>query len=238
MIRYIFTFADGSRADFQVDELSSLPPPPRSSEGLPRWMDLDAHRCQHCPMPRGQCTVCPAIEAVYPIIQSFDLRVSSDSCELTVVQNDVTHQAHTSIQNAVRSLIGLQLALSACPTMSRLRPMARFHVPLSDGDQTLFRVFGMHMLRQYLRHAQGESPDWSLASLQALYTDIHDVNRQLADRIRAATHKDATVNGLVILDAFAHEVEYNIETNLKELAPYFAASDAASACMQAVRNPR
>ena len=227
MIRYSFAFADGNRASFQVDELTPAAQPLRCSEGLPAWMDLDAHRCQHCPLPCGKCTVCPAIEAVFPTIQSFDQRVSSDTCDLTVEQNDVTHQAHTSIQNAVRSLIGLQLALSACPTMSKLRPMARFHVPLSDGDQTLFRVFGMHMLRQYLRQAKGEAPDWSLADLQALYADIHDVNRQLADRIRAASHKDAAVNGLVILDAFAHEVEYNIETNLEQLAPYFATSEVS-----------
>ena len=222
MICYRFAFADGCRAEFQVDELAPAAPPLRSSEGMPVWMDLDAHRCPHCPLPSNQRVICPAMDAIIPTIKSFDRCVSFDMCDLTVEQNGVTHQAHTSIQNAVRALIGLQLALSACPTLSKLRPMARFHIPLSDANETVFRVFGMYMLQQYLRQAGGETPDWSLARLQALYHDIHTVNNHLAERIRAASHKDAAVNGVVILDTFAYEVEYNIQTRLEQLAPCFA----------------
>lgn len=223
MIRYSFAFADGSRADFQVDELAPAAQTLRSSEGLPTWMDLDVHRCPHCPLPCKKRLVCPAMEAIVPTIECFGQRVSSDVCDLTVEQNVVTHQAHTSIQNAARSLIGLQLALSGCPTMRKLRPMARFHIPLSDADHTLFRVFGMHMLRQYLHKGKGNAPDWGLANLQALYQDIHHVNNWLAARLRDASQKDAAVNGLVILDALAHEVEHSIQTHLEQLAPYFAA---------------
>ena len=225
MIHYTFDFADGSRAEFTVDEKAPVPPVPCNPEGLPSWMSLDIHRCPHCPHTRSRQMVCPAVEAILPTIKSFDLRVSSDTCDLTVEQNGITHRAHTSIQNAARSLIGLQLALSACPTMRKLRPLARFHMPLAEGDETIFRVFGMHMLRQYFRHTRGEPPDWTLTGLQALYQDIHELNRCLARRIREATHKDATVNGLVILDAFAHEVDYNIETNLGQLAPYFECAE-------------
>lgn len=226
MVHYTFEFSDGSRAEFSVDEKAAVPPALRSPEGLPAWMSLDTHRCPHCPLTRSRQMVCPAIDAIFPTIKSLDLRVSSDTCNLTVEQNDVTHHARTSIQNAARSLIGLQLALSACPTMRRLRPLARFHMPLAGADETIFRVFGMHMLLQFLRRTKGKSPDWTLRGLQALYQDIHAVNRCLAQRIRAATRKDATINGLVILDAVAHEVDYSIETNLERLAPHFEASEA------------
>ena len=227
MIRYSFAFANGCHADFEVDEQAPSAPTPRSSEGQPDWMDLDTHRCAHCPFPRGKRVVCPAFDAIFPAVKTFDRCVSCETCDLTVDQNGVTHQAHTTAQNAVRSLIGLQLALSGCPTMNRLRPMARFHVPLSDADQTVFRVFGMHMLKQYLRQARGETPDWTLAGLQALYSDIHNVNGRLATRIRAASHEDASVNGLVILDALAHAVEHNIQTHLERLAPCFAPLDVS-----------
>lgn len=226
MIRYSFAFADGSNADFCVNEKAPVVPTPCGSEELPAWMDLDKYRCPHCPLTRSKHMACPAFESMLLTIKSFGHRVSCDPCDLTVEQNGVTHKAHTSIQNAARSLIGLQLALSACPTMRRLRPLALFHRPLANTDETIFRVFGMHMLKQYFRHAKGEPADWSLVELQALYRDIHHVNRQLAKRIRAASHRDAAVNSLVILDAFAHEVEYNIETKLGQLAPYFASSEA------------
>jgi len=227
MIRYCFTFADGSRAAFEVDEDLLPARMPRNSEGLPEYMDLDAHRCPHCPMPRGMRTVCPAFDAILPTIKTFDQRGSNETCDLTVEQSGVTHQTRTSVQNAVRSLIGLQLALSGCPTMSRLRPMARFHMPFSDADQTLFRVFGMYMLKQYLRHVRGETPDWNLADLQAFYQDIHHVNQHLAARIRAATQKDAMVNGLVILDVLAHAVQRDLQSHLERLAPRFETLFAA-----------
>lgn len=221
MICYRFSFADGNRTEFQVDEAATTAQPPGSSEGMPAWLNLDTHRCPHCPLPRSHCTACPAMEAIAPTIRSFDRRASTDTCDLTVEQNGVTHQAHAPLQHAVRALIGLQLALSACPTLCKLRPMARFHVPLSGVDETVFRVFGMYMLQQYLLQARGETPDWSLGNLQALYRDIHTVNNRLAARIRAASHADATVNGVVILDALAHTVEHNIHTRLERLAPWF-----------------
>jgi len=115
MIRYSFAFADGSRADFQVDELAPAAQTLRSSEGLPSWMDLDMHRCPHCPLPCKKRLACPAMEAIVPTIECFGQRISSDTCDLMVEQKSVTHQAHTSIQNAARSLIGLQLACRAAP---------------------------------------------------------------------------------------------------------------------------
>jgi hypothetical protein len=221
MIRYAFTFADGTRAVFEVDENTPPSRTPRSSEGLPACMDMDTHRCSACPMPKRARLVCPAFDAILPTIQAFDRRGSSETCELTVQQNGVTHLMSTSVQNAVRSLIGLQLALSGCPVMSRLRPMAQFHIPLSDADQTLFRVFGMYMLKQYLRLIKGGTPDWSLAQLQAFYDDVHLVNQQLAARIRAATQQDAVVNGLVILDVLGRAVQRDIQSHLERLAPRF-----------------
>lgn len=222
MIHYRFAFADGSQTGFQVDEHAPTAQPLRSSEGLPVWMNLDRHRCPHCPLPANQGVVCPAMEAILSTIKSFDRHASTDACDLTVTHDSVTYQTHTVVQNAVRALIGLQLALSACPTLSQLRPLARFHAPLSDADETLFRVFGMYMLEQLLRQTEGQPPDWKLAGLQALYQDIHTVNKQLAERIRDASHKDATVNGVVILDALANVVESSIQNGLKRLAPYFA----------------
>ena len=222
MIHYRFVFADGSRAEFEVDDEAATAPPLRRSEGLPAWMHLDKYRCPHCPLPDGPGVACPAMDALFSTIQAFEQHASTEACELTVEHNGVTFQARTPLQNAVRALLGLQLALSACPTLSRLRPMARFHAPLSGPDETLFRVFGMYLVDQLFRQKRGQTPDWSLAGLQAIYQDIHTVNDRLADRIRDATQKDATVNGVVILDALAHVVEWNIQNGLERLAPYFA----------------
>jgi hypothetical protein len=131
---------------------------------------------------------------------------------------------HTlSTQSAVRSLIGLLMALSACPVMQKLRPMARHHLPFGDQAHTMFRYVGMYLIAQYLRARRGDAPDWNMAGLLTLFSQLHQVNRHLADRIRAASEADATVNSLIFLDTFATSAEIDVEECLVDLEPHFAA---------------
>ena len=130
-------------------------------------------------------------------------------------------EAAASTQQAVRSLVGLLLALSRCPVMENLRPMAHFHLPFADMEHTQFRALGMYLIAQYLRNGMGLNPDWTLDGLLELYQNLQVVNRKLADRVRAASERDATVNGLIILDALAQSVELGINQNLKKLRPLF-----------------
>tara|TARA_B100000686_G_scaffold86198_1_gene93073 strand:- start:90 stop:251 length:162 start_codon:yes stop_codon:yes gene_type:complete len=38
---------------------------------------------------------------------------------------------HTTMTEAVSSLLGIYMVTSGCPVMDKLRPMVRFHLPLA-----------------------------------------------------------------------------------------------------------
>jgi hypothetical protein len=80
----------------------------------------------------------------------------------------------------------------------------------------------MHLVAQYLRWIDGRTPDWELKELLQLFRDLHRTNIRLADRIRAASKEDATVNSLVILDALADAAELTVEKGLGRLRPVFS----------------
>jgi len=203
-----------------VDETRGSTPP--APEAPPAWTWLEAFRCDHCPLPEDQA-LCPAALALLPVVEAFGHRVSFESLRCQVQLGEVTVEAEVPTQDAVRSLVGLLLALSDCPTMSRLEPMAYFHLPFASHEHTVFRVFGAYLIAQHLRHTQGLEPDWELEGLRRLYSDLHKVNVRLAERLRVASKGDANVNSLVMLDTLAHAVDTGFARNLERLRPLFSA---------------
>lgn len=222
MIRYTFIFDNDTRFLFEIDEED--PPASRPSpEQIPPWMELSRFRCDICSIPRNSRQDCPAARALWPVVRAFDLHLSHEMVQLLVEREETTLQAHVSTQHAIRSMVGLLLPLSDCPVMRRLRPMTNFHLPLADRDHTAFRFMGMHLIAQYIRKIDGKKPDWDMLGLLDLLAKLREVNAKLAQRLRAATTEDATVNALIILDSMADSVELSLEVSLKRLRPMFEA---------------
>jgi len=55
----------------------------------------------------------------------------------------------TPLHVALSSLIGLYMATGGCPVMERLKPMARFHLPFADEEETMFRAMSAYLLDHY-----------------------------------------------------------------------------------------
>lgn len=220
MIEYSFIFDEDTTVDFRVEENSDT----SAEDGfdhVPTWMELERFRCEHCAIPPDSRRTCPAALAINPVVKIFSERISHETVQVVVRYQDIKLESVTTIQRAVRSLVGLLLALSACPVLMKLRPMASFHLPFGEKEQTVFRTVGMFFIAQYLRGLEGLESRWDLDELRGLYQQIHRTNTRLADRLREASSKDAAINGLIILDAFGQDVEMNIETNLKKMKPLF-----------------
>ena len=220
MIKYIFEYEDGARIKYELNKSAYFPAEEDNEPSAP-WMNLDEFRCDVCTLDSSSHKNCPSALAVWPVLREFNDRVSHEPVKVVVDLGDVKINAVTSTQQAVRSLVGLALALSRCPVMEKLRPMAHFHLPFGSREHTQFRALGMYFIGQYMRSSEGLSADWSLDGLSDLYKDVQHANRKLAARIRAASKKDATVNGLIILDALAQSVELGISQHLKKLKPVF-----------------
>lgn len=222
MIRYTFDFGGGDSAAFQVEEGDLPAGGKRKGDRVPAWAELERFRCSHCPLPVEMEKGCPTALSLLPVIEAFRNRISYERVAVEVEAGELNIRSTTSAQVAIRSLVGLLMALSDCPIMMKLRPMAHFHVPFGGRENTVFRVVGMYLLAQYLRRRDGLDADWDLSGLSDLYRKLHVINDRMADRVRAASKEDATLNSLIILDAFAHAVEQDLKTHLAKWAPMFA----------------
>jgi len=221
-IRYTFTFDGEEPLAFDVTHGEEAPSSVGIENDPPPWALLDHCRCSHCSLPPGKGKTCPAVMSILPVTRTFGERVSFEEVTVCVEMDGKETSSRTSLQEAVRSLIGLMMALSSCPAMMMLRPMAYFHLPLGNPKDTSFRVLGMYLLGQYIRKQQGLSPDWDLKGLTGIFERIHDTNERIAERLQSAATKDATVNSLVILDIFVHSVGRDLNADLKRWEKLFS----------------
>jgi hypothetical protein len=128
----------------------------------------------------------------------------------------------TVAQQAMRSLMGLLMATSGCPHTAYFKPMARYHLPMSSGQETLYRAAAMYQLAQYFISKAGGTADYTLEGLRAIYRKVEVLNAHMADRIREVIHQDAAVNAIVVLDVFAKNAFVELDDQLGQLEPLFA----------------
>ncbi|PNU19363.1 hypothetical protein C2E25_12805 [Geothermobacter hydrogeniphilus] len=193
----------------------------RPRQDPPEWAALGFHQCPHCPLQTTQIPFCPAAAAISPLVDCCSDLVSHEQLVLEVVTPERTIRGSITAQKALGSLMGLLLAVSGCPRTAWFKPMARFHLPLANEHETLYRAVSMYLLGQYFRSRAGKDADLNLEGLYTIYTDLRIVNRQLANRLHRIVNQDSTLNALVILDILARQVPVGIEEELDSLRPLF-----------------
>jgi hypothetical protein len=206
---------------------------PRAEVAAPAWARLGFHQCPHCPLTADQSPLCPFAQGLAGFVERFDAFRSFDKATIEIVTEVRTVVATKPLQQGMASLVGLIGATSGCPHLAFYRPMARFHLPFARDDETLYRVFSMYLLGRYLADDATASGPRAMDGLIALTSAAIDVNRGMAERVRAALTKDVVVNAVVILDMFAQAVPYVIEDGLDELRVMFGlgGTDDAAAKM-------
>lgn len=209
---YRFTFADGRDLVLELGFDESMRLQQREAAD---WTRLDFHRCSHCPLADDQ-THCPFATGLAPFLAPFDNLDSFERVQVVVKSPQRVVAAERSVQHGLASLIGLIGGTSGCPRLDFFRPMARFHLPFASEQETLVRAFSMHLLEDWI-----SGRPLSLEDLAADYEGAALVNRAMADRIRASFRRDAVVNALVSLDAYAQAVPFVIEEKLAELSFIF-----------------
>ncbi len=188
---------------------------------LPKWTALDFHKCPNCPLHSGSHPRCPLATQLVPLV-NYGNRIASHAAVHVEVRTEArTITKDTTAQVALSSLMGLITATSGCPHARFLRPMARFHLPFSDGSETLYRVVSMYLLAQYFHAQSGGAPDLELKGLEERYKDIHSVNLYLARRLRAISEEDSAVNALTKLDSYSVLLPRKIKASLQDIAHLF-----------------
>lgn len=226
VITYTFQVGGGGSEVFRIciDPIRLEMRNPVSHE-VPHWTALDFHRCGNCPLKSDRHPRCPLAVRIAQIVDRFrDVR-SFDEMFVEVTMEERTVSRATSAQKGLSSLMGLICAVSGCPLTGFLKPMARFHLPLANQQETIFRAVSMYLLAQYFKAKHGKQADFSLEGLVRNYHELQTMNIAMSERIRAGSSMDATVNAMVILDTFAKALPFAVEDSLEKIEPIFTGQD-------------
>jgi hypothetical protein len=192
-----------------------------SSHGIPEWALLTHHTCPNCTLDQEQHRACPLAYHLVDVVNRSEKLNSYDDVTLRVVSDERTVIQKTTVQRAIGSLAGLISACSGCPYTSVFRPMARFHLPLSTEEETVYRATSMYLLAQYFIAKSGGDCDYELKGLRKIYENLDDVNRSMAKRIREASKTDSTVNAIILLDLYSKALPDVIDGSLEEIRYLF-----------------
>lgn len=203
-IRYRFQVPGVADATFNLhldDDTGLLAAPPTAEP--PGWTALEFRQCPNCPLASDTSPQCPVAQRLVDVVPRFEPLVSYDQLTVIVETPDRTVSARRDVQAALSSMVGLIMASSGCPHTSFFRPMARYHLPLSNENETTHRVMTNWLLAQHLRASQGQSVEPGFDGLIGVYEQLQQVNAALTQRLRAAGRTDSTLNAVVLLDLFA-----------------------------------
>ena len=192
--------------------------PPNAPQ--PDWARLDFMTCPNCPLD-SKTAFCPASACLAGFIDHFAHALSFTDAVVEVETTNRIMIAKNALQYGVASLMGLVLATSGCPLTQFLRPMARFHLPFPDQQETVARSLGAWLVAEYIRSgAKGQNVALSFDGLKQGYAKLSQVNAALAARLRTIVTRDAPLNAIVILDAFALFTPDNVDRGFEDIAFY------------------
>jgi hypothetical protein len=213
--RYRFRFANGVEKQFSINlnykTLELIKP---KNEIPPEWTKMKHFMCPNCPLDEKKHKYCPAAVNITSIIEEFKDSISYEMVDIFIETETRSFSKHTSLQEAINSLIGICMVSSGCPVLELLKPMVNIHLPFSTLQERKYRVLTMYLLAQYFIKKRGGKPDWDFKHLVDIFEDIRIVNKNFCDKLSEIRIKDATLNALITLDAFAFHTSFYISENM------------------------
>jgi hypothetical protein len=224
-IQYIFSLPDQSQEvfDLRIDarKLQLI----LNDEGeLPHWTRLTFNQCPNCPLKPESYPFCPLAVNLVRIVERFDRLLSYEKIHVDVITQERKISIDTSVQQGISSLMGLVIALSACPLTDFFKPMARFHLPFANEEETIWRAASTYLLGQYFLKKDDVDIDIDIRfeGLADIYENIEKMNISILKRLRAISQKDASINALIHLDVFAKYLNPGIEESLNQVRDIIA----------------
>jgi hypothetical protein len=217
-IRYTLTFEDASSMTCVID--TERNGQQQDVRAAPEWTRLERHQCSNCPLSTAEHSHCPAAVDIAHVVERFQEAPSHKAVHVQADMLERSHSRRTDLQTALHTVLGLMMATSACPVLSRMKGPARLHMPFATVDETLFRMVGAYFIGQYHRAHEGQVPDWSLASLADFYKQVQAVNHHLKLRLDAIATSDAHLNAVVSLMGMSMMVSFSLDQKLEDLRPF------------------
>ena len=219
-ITYELLRENGVEYRFEVD----LDRPDRMAEQNheehPEWTELAQNQCSNCPLSSDEYRYCPAAIDIMEVAHHFADAASIERTDAWVHTAERSYFKNTDMQSVLKSLFGLIMASGPCPILSRLKPMAHFHLPFATLQETIHRLVGTYLINQYVRQSDGKWPDWGLRGIEELYRELKAVNLHLMKRIRLASREDASINAIQTFISIASIVEMGVDDIVEKMVPF------------------
>jgi hypothetical protein len=220
--KYTFVFEDGSKKYIQLNlDAETLDLIQDENLEKPEWAKHNNFLCPMECLRKNASPYCSIALNINHIIRLFSDWPSFQKVKVSVETNTRTYFKETSLQVGIGSLFGIIMPTCGCPTLGKLKPLVKHHLPFANIEETEFRVFSMYLLAQYLLMKLNKKPDWGMDNLKQLYEDIQNINRNIARRIADLEKLDASINSVIVLNNFADSVTFSIEENLEAFERLF-----------------
>jgi hypothetical protein len=226
-LKYAFEFEDGKtwQYDLAFDKENNFIP--RQEIAAKDWTKLEFQKCPHCPLKAEKTAQCPIARNLDQVVEDSKSTLSCTRAKVTVTSPERTYSKACDTQEGLRSLFGVVMSTSGCPHLDWLRPLARFHLPFADIDETLFRVLSLQLMEAFLSSDEQEKGTIS-KRIEDRYKQVERVNHAFINRIRSYCKADADKNAIAALDVFVQLFQYQSQGNFESLRPFFKKAPAKS----------
>ena len=211
-VTYHFRFEDNRSEVFKVTDR-----PAEAKGNLPAWTRLEHCQCSNCPLKAAESPRCPAAVEILPVVNAFQAEDAYQKVDVEVTDDHRSYAKATTLEEALRSLLGLKMATSGCPVLSELKSMAVHHLPFASNDEFIMRSVSHYLLQQYLAKRNHQEPDWELKGLVERNQRLQLVNQALWQRIHSVCKGDSNLKALLNFFSMASSVSFSLESQLRKL---------------------
>ncbi|MBF7731288.1 DUF6901 family protein [Pseudomonas sp. N040] len=216
-IEYSFTLDATHQLNYRIElersyDAAALP-------DAPKWTRLDCQQCSNCPLQKEQFSHCPAAIDLYRVIEDFQGLPAIKKALVKVHTPARDYSKQVSLEEGLRSLLGVIMATSGCPVLGRLRPMAEQHLPFASPQEFALRSISLYLTRQYFNLREGHTADWDLKGLIATFQQLQLVNQAFWQRIHDTCEGDSNLKAFLSFFSMASSMSYSLEVQLQKIRP-------------------
>lgn len=185
----------------------------------PKWTRLEYQQCSNCPLKKEQFSHCPAAIDLYRVIEDFQGLPAIKKALVKVHTPERDYSKQVSLEEGLRSLLGVIMASSSCPVLGRLRPMAEQHLPFASSQEFTLRAISLYLARQYFNSREGRTADWELKGLVATFQQLQLVNQAFWQRIHDTCEGDSNLKAFLTFFSMSSGMSYSLEVQLQKIRP-------------------
>lgn len=185
----------------------------------PKWTRLESHQCSNCPLKKEQYSHCPAAIDLYRVVEDFQGLPAIRKAMVRVHTPERDYSKQVSLEEGLRSLLGVIMASSRCPVLGRLRPMAEQHLPFASSQEFALRAISLYLARQYFNAREGRATDWELKGLVDTFQQLQLVNQAFWQRIHDTCVGDSNLKAFLTFFSMSASMSYKLEVQLQKIRP-------------------